>query len=118
MKLCTLCFDPSFALICIWPGILLHLFTILPNPIPHLCGIYYILMRNCALLCKFVEMGEVVPGGGGRWVKTKCRWWREVEMVVEGVVGGRVKTKTQHKDNGFEPIHWKYECQGLHLSES
>ena len=21
-------------------------------------------------------------------------------------------------DNGFEPIHWKYECQGLHLSES
>ena len=53
-------------------------------------------------------------GGGGRW----RWWWREVEMVVEGVVGGRVKTKTQHKDNGFEPIHWKYECQGLHLSES
>ena len=22
------------------------------------------------------------------------------------------------KDNGFEPIQWKYECQGLHLSES
>ena len=22
------------------------------------------------------------------------------------------------EDNGFEPIHWKYECQGLHLSES
>ena len=22
------------------------------------------------------------------------------------------------KDIGFEPIQWKYECQGLHLSES
>ena len=39
-------------------------------------------------------------GGGGRWF----RWWREV--------------KSRGKDNGFEPIHWKYECQGLHLSES
>ena len=26
--------------------------------------------------------------------------------------------KCCREDNGFEPIRWKYECQGLHLSES
>ena len=40
-------------------------------------------------------------------------------VVVGGVGRGEGKRlKSHHKDNGFEPIHWKYECQGLHLSES